>query len=155
MKLLHTITLLAFMLATPALANSSSSTDEHSIKRAVLDYIVSQHKTQPDMFKRGVDEKLAKRTYWRSKDNKEIVLETSFDTMMRLAKTYNENGDKFPEKPRVEIEIFDIDNRVASVKLTVDEWIDYMHLYQTEKGDWKVINVLWQFHDESKQSSVN
>nr|WP_310741892.1 hypothetical protein [Pseudoalteromonas sp. SG41-6] len=39
------------------------------------------------------------------------------------------------------------------MKLTVDDWIDYMHLYKNENKEWKIINVLWQYHDPKKHSS--
>jgi hypothetical protein len=73
--------------------------------------------------------------------------------MVKLASFYNEKGDKFPEKPRIDIDVYDIDKRVASVKLTADDWIDYMHLYKNDKGQWKVINVLWQFNDINAHTS--
>lgn len=126
--------------------------DRSKIERAVLDYIESQHKVDPNLMKRGLDPKLAKRTYWESKDGSEFVMETDYDTMIRVAKTYNKDNDKFPSSPRIEIDILDIDKRVASVKLTADDWIDYMHLYKTNDKQWKIINVLWQYHDTKKHS---
>lgn len=132
---------------------AETSVESNNIKRAVLDYIESQHKVEPDLMKRGLDKKLAKRTYWKSKDGSEYVMETDFETMVWVAENYNKNGDKFPSHPKVEINILDIDNRVASVKLTVNDWIDYMHLYKTEHNEWKIINVLWQYHDENKHTS--
>lgn len=80
-------------------------------------------------------------------------METSFDTMVWVAENYNKKGDKFSKSPNVDIKVLDIDNRAASIKLTVDDWIDYMHLYKNEAGQWKIINVLWQYHDESKHTS--
>jgi len=136
------------MLSFSCLANEELQ--HQGIKRAVLDYIESQHKVEPALMARGLDKKLAKRTYWQEKSGKEFVMETSYDFMVELAGRYNKKGDKFPKKPLVKIDILDVDKRVASVKLTVDEWIDYMHLYQNKEGHWKVINVLWQYHDISR-----
>lgn len=142
------------ILASFACVAIASQSDDHKkIERAVLDYIESQHKVKPELMKRGLDKKLAKRTFWKSKSNSEFILETDYETMIRVAKTYNKDGNKFPESPRVEIDIFDIDNRVASVKLTADDWIDYMHLYKNENNQWKVLNVLWQYHDEKRHKS--
>jgi len=132
---------------------ADTATDNKNVKRAVLDYIESQHKVEPDLMKRGLDEKLAKRTYWESKDGSEFIMETDFETMVWVAENYNKDGNKFPSSPKVNIDILDIDNRVASVKLTVDDWIDYMHLYKNENDEWKIINVLWQYHDTKKHSS--
>ena len=134
---------------------SAKEDDKAAIKQAVRDYIESQHKVRPEQMARGLDKELAKRTFWLDKDGNEFVMETSYEFMVELAGWYNKNGDKFPDTPRVDIKILDIDKRAASVKLTADDWIDYMHLYKTQEGQWKTINVLWQYHDLSKHQSKN
>lgn len=142
--------ILTIFLCGVAIAGSPH--DSKSIERAVLDYIESQHRVEPSLMKRGLDKKLAKRTYWEATDGAEFIMETDFDTMVYVAENYNKEGDKFVANPKVEIKILDIDNRVASVKLSVDDWIDYMHLYKNASNEWKIINVLWQFHDENKHT---
>ena len=147
--------LLAFFIAAmlPFSALGAAQDDHPAIQRAVRDYIESQHKAEPELMQRGVDKELAKRTYWQAADGTEFIMKTDFDSMMKVAKTYNMDGTKFPKVPRVEIKILDVDNRVASVKLTADEWIDYMHLYKTDRNEWKILNVLWQYHDSKRHSS--
>lgn len=103
------------------IVQAGTSSDSKSIERAVLDYIESQYKVKPDLMRKSLDKKLAKRTYWTSKDGIEFVLETDFDTMLGVAENYNKDGSKFPKSPKKEINILDINNRVASVKLTVDD----------------------------------
>lgn len=137
----------------PFSASAAAPPEHLLIERAVLDYIESQHKTQPELMRRGVDKDLAKQTYWKAADGTEFIMKTDFDTMMKVAKTYNRDGTKFPKVPRVEIKILDVDNRAASVKLTADEWIDYMHLYRNERNEWKILNVLWQYHDAKRHVS--
>ena len=148
-----------FIIFSLLLLSSSTvfagSKDACAIKRAVKDYIESQHNLEPEMMARGIDKSLAKRTYWRKKSGKEVIIESTFEDMVELATTYNQFGDRFPELPLVDIQIYDIDQRVASVKLTADDWIDYMHLYKNEDGNWKVLNVLWQFHKTQLHTSVS
>ncbi len=150
---MHSILVLISTVLFSCAVIADTDIDNQHIKRAVLDYIESQHNVEPDLMKRGLDKKLAKRTYWKSKDGSEIIMETDFDTMVWVAENYNKDGNKFSSSPKVDINILDIDNRVASVKLTVDDWIDYMHLYKNENNEWKIINVLWQYHDTKKHSS--
>ncbi|KGJ93664.1 nuclear transport factor 2 family protein [Colwellia psychrerythraea] len=150
---MHRILVLISIVLFSCTVIADTDIDDQHIKRAVLDYIESQHNVEPDLMKRGLDKKLAKRTYWKSKDGSEIIMETDFDTMVWVAENYNKDGNKFSSSPKVDINILDIDNRVASVKLTVDDWIDYMHLYKNENNEWKIINVLWQYHDTKKHSS--
>ncbi|SFM74307.1 nuclear transport factor 2 family protein [Rugamonas rubra] len=146
---------LTFFIAAllPFSAFADSPSDRQAVERAVLDYIESQHKADPEMMRRGLDKELAKRTYWQAEDGSEFIMKTDYETMVKVARTYNKDGNKFPPSPRVEIKILDIDNRVASVKLTADEWIDHMHLYKTAGNEWKILNVLWQYHDAKRQVS--
>lgn len=124
-----------------------------AIKQAARDYIESQHQAKPKLMARGLHKDLKKRTYWKTGQQPERVLETSYETMLNVAENYNKNKDKFPDNPRVDITILDIDQRVASVKLVADDWIDYMHLYKNDQGKWKIINVLWQYHDIKKHQN--
>jgi hypothetical protein len=150
---MYRIIVLSLLILFSYAVIADTAIDNKNVKRAVLDYIESQHKVEPELMKRGLDKKLAKRTYWESKDGSEFIMETDFETMVWVAENYNKEGNKFPLSPKVNIDILDIDNRVASVKLTVDDWIDYMHLYKNENNEWKIINVLWQYHDTKKHSS--
>jgi len=52
-------------------------------------------------------------------------METYFETMVWLAENYSKDGNKFISSPKIEIDILGIGNRVASVKLTVDDRIHY------------------------------
>ncbi len=128
-------------------------TDVVLITQAVKNYIIAQHETNETPMDKALHEKLAKRTFWKNSQGSEFIMETSRQTMLKVAKNYNENGTQFPKSPRIDIEVFDIDQRVASVKLTADDWIDYMHLIKTEKGQWKILNVLWQYHNVNKHIS--
>jgi hypothetical protein len=143
--------LIAAML--PFCAFAATPPEHQAIERAVRDYIESQHKAEPEMMQRGLDKDLAKRTYWKAADGTEFIMKTDYDTMVKVARTYNKDGTKFPKVPRAEIKILDVDNRTASVKLTADEWIDYMHLYKNDRNEWKILNVLWQYHDAKRQVS--
>jgi len=150
MKRTFLLVLLAMM---PFLSQAANVVDEQHIERAVRDYIESQHQADPLRMQRGIDTKLAKRTYWRAADGSEFIMNTDFDAMLKVASNYNKDGTKFPAHPRVDIKILDVDQRVATVKLIADEWIDYMHLYKNDHSEWKIVDVLWQYHDTARQVS--
>jgi hypothetical protein len=76
------------------------------------------------------------------------VSEYFAENMIILAESYNVKNDKFPKNPKKEVKLLDISARAASVKLVADEWIDYMHIVKIN-GEWKIINVLWQYNDLS------
>ena len=148
------IFILVLLTACISFANPITRTeDEIAIIQAARDYIESQHKGSKEQMAQSLHAKLAKRTYWQAKDGTEFVMETSRETMLNVAENYNRNKDKFPETPRIDIKVLDIDKRVASVKLSADDWIDYMHLMKNQQGQWYIINVLWQYHNINKHSS--
>ncbi|WDE05110.1 nuclear transport factor 2 family protein [Thalassomonas viridans] len=155
MKPIYAITfLISVSLPLKAVASDQiNQEDKRAITEATRSYIVSQHISSKELMAGSLHPELAKRTYWRQKNGKEFIMETSRDTMLKVAESYNRQGDKFPKNPRVEIEVLDIDQRAASVKLTADDWIDYMHLIKTAEGQWQILNVLWQYHDTGKHSS--
>ncbi|WP_299587405.1 nuclear transport factor 2 family protein [uncultured Microbulbifer sp.] len=150
---MYRIALYIFSTLLACAVNAHSPDDKKSIERAMLDYIESQHQVKPNLMRRGLDKKLAKRTFWKAKDGSEFIMETDYETMIWIAENYNKDDDKFPPSPKIDIDILDIDNRAASVKLSVDEWIDYAHLYKNDKNEWKIINVLWQYHDTKRHVS--
>ncbi|MEM9341295.1 MAG: nuclear transport factor 2 family protein [Bacteroidota bacterium] len=124
--------------------------DSLEIRQVALDYIESQHNVKPKQFERAAHPRMVKRTFWRNKKTgKEYLGETFTDSMILLAETYNLSKDKFPENPKKEVIILDVYDKVASVKLIADDWIDYMHMVKLN-GKWQLINVLWQFNDSGK-----
>ena len=124
--------------------------DSLEIKQVALDYIESQHDGKPEQFERAAHPRMVKRTFWvNEKTGKEYLGETFTDAMILLAETYNQDGTKFPENPKKEVIILDIFNKIASVKLIADEWVDYMQIVKLN-GKWQLVNVLWQFNDSKR-----
>lgn len=138
----------AILLAT--LPAGAAEDDMEAIKTAALDYIESQHVPSRERMDRALHADMKKRTYWHAKSGNEYVMETSRDTMLWVAENYNKDGEAFPIPPRKDMEILALDGRIASVKLTADDWTDYMHLMKSDDGKWQVINVLWQYHDQTR-----
>lgn len=144
-----TLTLL-LLLFISIFASAQTSQDSLAIKQAALDYIESQHVPNASQMERALHPRLVKRTFWKDKETqKDYLRETSAESMILLAESYNKKGNKFPENPKKELRFLDVSDRTASVKLIADEWIDYMHLAKLN-GTWKIVNVLWQYHDSSK-----
>ena len=124
--------------------------DSLAIKQVALDYIESQHNVAPKQFKNAAHPRMVKRTFWTNKTTgKEYLRETFRDAMILLAETYNVDKDKFPKTPKKEVIILDVLDKVASVKLIADDWIDYMHIIKLN-GKWQLVNVLWQFNDSER-----
>jgi hypothetical protein len=131
-------------------AIAQTKEDTLAIRKASLDYIESQHKPNPRQMEAALHPRLVKRTFWKDKvTGKEFLDENFADNMIILAERYNIKGDRFPASPRKDLKLLDVSDRTASVKLYADDWIDYMHLVKVN-GQWKIINVLWQYNNSSK-----
>ena len=139
-----------FLLSISFISKAQTSQDSLAIKQAALDYIESQHTPNPQQMERALHPRLVKRTFWKDKETqKDYLRETSAESMVILSESYNKKNDKFPLSPIKDVKFLDISDRTASVKLIADEWIDYMHLVKLN-GTWKIVNVLWQYHDSAK-----
>lgn len=146
MKRSITLTMSLFFALTLYLQGQTKQ-DSLDIKQVALDYIESQHNVKPEQFEGAAHPRMVKRTFWTNKKTgKEYLRETFTDAMILLAETYNLDKDKFPENPKKEVIILDVFDKVASVKLIADDWIDYMHIVKLN-GKWQLVNVLWQFND--------
>jgi len=111
----------------------------------------SQHKPNPIQMENALHPRMVKRTFWKDKaTGKDYLRETSTESMILLAESYNKKGDKFPASAKKEVIPLDVSERTSSVKLIADEWIDYMHIVK-RNGRWKIVNVLWQYKDTTQQ----
>jgi hypothetical protein len=141
---------LSFLLLGTVTVYSQDREDSMAIRQAALDYIESQHKPNPQQFAKSSHPRLVKRTFWKDKaTGKDFLYETTQEQMVLTAESYNKKGDKFPAQPKKEVKILDIYQRTASVKLTADDWIDYLHLVKLN-GKWEIVNVVWQLNDSRK-----
>ena len=126
---------------------AQTAQDTLEIKRAALAYIEAQHNPNPKLMESALHPRMVKRSVFRNKAaQKDYISEFFAENMVILAETYNVKGDKFPKNPRKEIKLLDVSAKTASVKLLADAWIDYMHIVKIN-GEWKIINVLWQYND--------
>ncbi|GGI23776.1 nuclear transport factor 2 family protein [Pedobacter mendelii] len=141
--------ILIFILISNAIF-SQTKQDSIEIRQSAIDYIESQHKPNPAQMEHALHPRMVKRTFWKDKaTGKDYIRETTTESMVLLAESYNKNNDKFPPSPKKEVKLLDVSERTASVKLIADQWIDYLHIVKLN-GSWKIINVLWQFKDTSQ-----
>lgn len=93
---------------------------------------------------RALHDKLAKRAYLRDKGSRERRL-SEMDKAALLAGNVPENAQRYARLPRrADVEILDGFGNVATVKLRMDGWVDYLHLVRGDDREWRIINVLWE-----------
>ncbi|MFD1602245.1 nuclear transport factor 2 family protein [Flavobacterium artemisiae] len=142
--------LILLFLCVSSKFQAQTAQDSAAIKRVALAYIEAQHTPNPKLMESALHPRMVKRSVFRNKTaQKDFVSEFFAENMIILAETYNVKGDKFPKNPRKEVKLLDVSAKTASVKLVADAWIDYMHIVKVN-GEWKIINVLWQYNDVSQ-----
>ena len=137
---------LAIFATPPANAQQPVDADREAVRQAVLDYVEGIYNVEPARIERSVHPNLAKLGFYRPPA--EVAYrpgsKMAFQQLVEIAKTYNKAGKLRKDAPK-EIAIFDVLDQTATVKLTAEWGIDYMHLAKID-GKWMIINVLWQSH---------
>ena len=138
---------LAFLLfAIPVATQQEANPDREAVRQAVLDYVEGIYNVQPERIERSVSPNLAKLGFYRPPTETAYRPGRSmaFQQLVEIAKTYNKEGKLRKDAPK-DIQIYDVLDQTATVKLTAEWGIDYMHLAKMD-GKWMIINVLWQSH---------
>jgi hypothetical protein len=86
---------------------------------------------------------------WDRTRKKEYARATTKAQMIENAATWNKSNTKFPFSPSNTITILDIYNRIATVKLVSDNWVEYLHLIKQD-GTWSIVNLIWQYKDVNR-----
>lgn len=138
----------------PAYTNSSitlsakaSQKDSAEIQRKSLGYLIALQQLKPRLMDEVMNDSLNKVTIgYNRKSRKEYARATTKKQMIEFAKSWNKANNKFPVTPDNQITILDIYNRIATVKLVSDNWVEYLHLIKLD-GNWEIINLVWQHKD--------
>ena len=131
----------ASLLSTTA----SNGPDYQAVESAILDYVEGIYEVDSTRIERSVHPQLRKRGYWYNpkeagyRDN----LDMTYDQLVHLAARWNHSGKRANDSSPKKIEIYDVNDRTASAKLTAEWGIDYFHLAKLD-GKWMIMNVLWQ-----------
>jgi len=119
--------------------------DYQAVNVAILDYVEGIYLVDSSRIARSVHPELRKRGYWFDKKNKAYNdnLDMTYTQLKNLAASWNKDGKNANNQTVKIIEIFDVNDRTATAKLTAAWGIDYFHLAKLD-GKWQIMNVLWQ-----------
>lgn len=141
----------------PIYSNSSikfsppaSAQDSLEVKRQSLGYLKALQQLDPELMNIVLNDSLNKVTIGYNRDiKKEVSRATTRDQMIAFAKDWNKSNTKFPLIPNDQVTILSIYNRIASVMLVSDNWVEYLHLIKLN-GKWDIVNLIWQHKDVSR-----
>lgn len=122
-----------------------NSVEARQIKEAILDYAEGVYTVDTLRIYKSVHPDLKKRGVWYDEQRKTYssLQEMSFQQLVDLTRNWNRDGKMANSRSLREVEIYDIQDKTASAKLTAAWGTDYFHLVKLEKK-WYIINVLWQ-----------
>lgn len=140
------VTAIAWALALlPTALPAQTATDSAAIRRTALDYIEGWYEGDAARMERAVHPELAKRLVRH--DTGELARVTAQELVSQSARG---GGSRTPRaQRRTDVRILDIYENAASVRVAAHEWVDYMHIGKV-KGEWRIINVLWELSPEGK-----
>ena len=138
-----TVTILAGALAlTAAPAAAQAAADSAAIRAVALDYAEGWYTADTARMSRALHPKLAKRIVMNSPAGESRLGDMTAAQL--VAGTGRGGGSNTPAGRRqADVQILDIFQNTASVRLTMQDWIDYMHVAKWN-GRWVVVNVLWE-----------
>ena len=125
--------------------NSWNEEDHEAVTAAITDYVEGLYLVDSTRIERSVDSTLRKLGYWYNKKEQKYAnnLPMTYNQLVRLAARWNSDGDQVDGNSPKKIEIYDLNSKTASAKLTAAWGIDYFHLGKVD-GEWKIYNVMWQ-----------
>lgn len=120
-----------------------------AVESAILDYVNALYEVDSTKMMRSVSLSLRKIGYWKNPDTGEYHdnLNMTYEQLVSLSARWNKDGTSANEESVKEIDIYDINDRTATAKLTAVWGIDYMHLAKID-DKWLIMNVIWQSHPE-------
>lgn len=104
--------------------------DHDGVKAAISDYVEGLYQVDSTRIIRSVDTTLRKLGYWYNPKDSSYYdnLYMSHKSLVSLAAKWNSEGTEANENSPKKIEIYDINSKTASAKLTAEWGIDYFHL---------------------------
>jgi hypothetical protein len=127
--------------------HAQTSADSAGIKAAALDYAEGWYGADGDRMARALHPELAKRVMFTDSTGNVWIRSMGATELVRGAKSGG-GKDTPADKQRKDVKILDVFQKVASVRVDMSGWIDYLHLVKWN-GRWVILNVLWEVREKT------
>jgi hypothetical protein len=135
--------------STPAAATATAE-DREAVRRAALDYLEGFYEGDSTKLVRSVRPDVFKFGFWRARDSTSYVEERmTWPEFLSYARGVKANNRQAPATAPKRVEVYDVMNQTASVKVTAFWGTDYL-LLGKYNGKWMISSVLWQNPPKSK-----
>ncbi|MEQ8627328.1 nuclear transport factor 2 family protein [Ekhidna sp.] len=134
----------------PLMLDDWYSDDRKKITKAAINYVESIYKVDTLLLSK-ISINLTKQGYYYSRrDSTWSKSPMTYQELKQTAATYNKNGWIPPKAPK-RVEILDMDERVANVKVYAIWGFDYLLMTKNDEGDWIIDQILWQSYNQNEQ----
>ena len=117
--------------------------DKAAVEKAALDYIEGWYSGDPARMDRALSPDLTKKGIRQERKTGQTIFSYATKNSM-MAYTVAGYGKAIPqEKWGIKVEVLDIYADIAMVKALSAQFMDYLQLARNNKGEWKIVNVLW------------
>jgi|GEM_PF-935411 len=126
------------------------SVEKEEIEQQITNYVKSIYEHDTTFISRYTDELIQKSGYFYSKKSKSWSYHfMNYHELIETALTYN-SKKWIPDWAPIEIEIFEVKEKIASAKVKAIWGFDYILLSKNENGNWKIDKILWQSYSETE-----
>lgn len=123
---------------------AQESSDVAAVERAALDYLEGFYEGDQDKIRRGVHPDVVKYGFYVPRGDSTYAGEPmTFQEMLEYAQSVRDRGSYPAETAPKEVEVMEVMDQIAAVRVTAWWGSDYLHLAKYD-GQWKIIHVLWQ-----------
>ena len=136
-----------FVCVAPAAAQSAA--DSAAIRTTALDYVEGWYQGNADRMTRALHPELVKRIVVSDTTTGKSVLQNMGASALVNGTRHGYGKSTLREQQQKAVTILDVFENAASVRATMADWIDYMHLAKVD-GRWVIVNVLWERKPESR-----
>lgn len=136
------VLVLGLALAPAALSRTQTAAEREAVRQAGLDYVEGVYNVQPERIERSVHPSLVKRGFSRRQPGGPYVETTmTYEQLVNLAGNWNK--EKKRDTSVKKVEVLDVLDQTAVVKITAAWGVDHMLLGKYD-GRWKISLIQWQ-----------
>ncbi len=133
-----------FGLIIPGSVSAQTMTDEEGVRRAALDYLEGFYEGDSTKTVRSVRPEVTKYGFFVPQGETEYVgTAMPFEDMIAFVNRVRNSGRTRPASDPKVVEILDVQNQTAVVKVTAYWGTDYLQMAKYD-GRWMILHVIWQ-----------
>ena len=124
-----------------------------AIRQTVLDYIEGIEEGNPTRIERSIHPHLKARGLLAAQEGAQSLIPLTFTELLELRNASRQRG-KVPQAARTDMLICDLEDRIATVKLTAWWGTDYLHLAKVQEH-WMIVNLLRSVHPQASSNCLD